>query len=114
MARIRTLNLERNRPTVAEAERRLRTEIAHARPVGVRVLRVIHGYGSSGQGGALREGIRRWLRLERQTGKIRGFIPGEEWGPFHDAAGALLAEFPELKGDPDWGRENYGITLVML
>jgi hypothetical protein len=114
MAQVRTLNLEHNRPTVAEAERRLRAEIAPARAAGVRVLRVIHGYGSSGQGGALREGIRRWLRLERQAGKLRGFVAGEDWGPYDDAAQALLREVPELKGDRDWGRENYGITLVML
>jgi hypothetical protein len=52
--------------------------------------------------------------MERQTGKIRGFLPGEEWGPFEDAAEVLLREVPELKGDRDWGRENHGITLVRL
>lgn len=50
---MRTLNLEAGFPSVDDAQRRLLAEMQSARQDGLRVLKVIHGWGSSGEGGKL-------------------------------------------------------------
>ena len=50
---IRILNIEPGRPTREQALLRLAEGLANAQKGGVRVLKVIHGYGSTGQGGVL-------------------------------------------------------------
>lgn len=64
-----TVNLESGHPDLETARRRLLAEIESARRQGVRVLKVIHGWGSSGAGGALCVGIRKSLRLRVKEGK---------------------------------------------
>jgi hypothetical protein len=39
---------------------------------------------------------------------------GENWSQSDDAAWQLLKAHPELKSDPDLGRANRGITIVVL
>lgn len=45
---------------------------------------------------------------------IQGFIPGEEFRISDETTWALLKRMPELKQDRDLGRENKGITMVLL
>ena len=59
---IRELNLELGRPTADEALRRLTAEIAACRHMKRPVLKIIHGYGSSGTGGKIRTASRKYLR----------------------------------------------------
>ncbi len=66
MAVIRTFNAEAALPTLDEARRLVMEEIKRARREGVKVLKVIHGYGSSGKGGALCVGLRKSFRLRRK------------------------------------------------
>lgn len=111
---MKILNLEAGRPTVEEARKKLAEALHAARREKTGALKLIHGYGSTGTGGKLRDGIRKSLSLRRKEGKIAGFIPGEKFGPFDEAAAALLAERPELRRDADFGRGNYGITIVVF
>ena len=53
------VNLEYGRPTVETALVRLNTEIANARSEQIRVVTLIHGYGSSGKGGKIRVACRK-------------------------------------------------------
>ncbi len=64
-----TINLEAGFPTVNDARRRLISEMQSARARGVRVLKVIHDWGSRGEGGKLGRAIRKSLRLRVKEGK---------------------------------------------
>jgi hypothetical protein len=110
-SRINTLNLEAGLPSIEEARQTLADEIARASARRRRgVLLVIHGWGSSGKGGALRDMARRVLSAMASRGGIEGLLRGEDLGP-HTAAGRrLLSAYPELK--PDAG--NPGVTIVEL
>ena len=55
-ARIKIVNLEDGMPTVEEARLRMNYELQNARREGCAAVKLIHGYGSSGAGGALRIG----------------------------------------------------------
>ena len=48
---LREVNMELGKPIVEKAIGRLTFEIHHSRKMGVSVLKIIHGYGSSGTGG---------------------------------------------------------------
>ncbi|OQX20500.1 MAG: hypothetical protein BWK76_01010 [Desulfobulbaceae bacterium A2] len=109
----RTVNLELGRPRVAQALARLERFLAEATRQGCRVLTIIHGYGSSGSGGAIREEVRRQLSFWRDQGRIVTFIPGEDFS--RRALGRDLRQrYPLLAGHEALGRRNSGITLVCL
>src|SRR5947209_1746184 len=111
---IALLNLEENFPTRKEALSRLEAAIARARKQGTRVLKIIHGYGSTGVGGILRPVVRNFLRQAKERGEIRLFVNGESWSSFDSRSKELLAQAAQLLLDQDLGRANRGITLVLL
>ena len=72
--KIKTINLEDGHPTVDQARRRLHREIRNTTNTKT-VLKVIHGYGSSGQGGEIRAAlVKTFNRLLREN-KIKRFFP---------------------------------------
>ncbi len=111
---IRTFYVEASLPTLEEARKLVLEDLRKARHEGVRVLKVIHGYGSSGKGGKLQHGLRKSFTLRKKEGVIKDFIFGEEFSIFNDPTLTLLAEVPELRGDPDLNATNEGVTLLWL
>jgi len=99
---------------VHEALQRLEQEIAEARNDGLTLLKLIHGYGSTGVGGDIRIAVQARLREMANDGAIRGCVFGEEWSKSSEDVWRLMQERPELKGDKDLGRRNLGITVVLL
>lgn len=114
MSAIRTYNAEAGLPTLDEARRRVIEEIKRAKREGVKVLKVIHGYGSSGKGGALCVGLRKSFRLRKKEGVIKEWIAGEDFSIFNDPVLALLGAVPEMRGDPDLNATNEGITVLWI
>ncbi len=109
-----TVNLKADQPTLDEARARLDAEISLAKAAGLAVLKVVHGYGSSGRGGALRTGLRESLARRAREGRIRGWIAGEDWDIFDARAIEVLACAPGADRDADLGRHNAGISVVIL
>lgn len=101
-------------PTVEQAKNKLQSAVFEAKHRGDKVLRVIHGYGSTGVGGRLRPELRKMLSEMQAGGQIKGYVPGERWVRTDPAARRILDTFPYLKNDPDLGRGNEGITVVWV
>jgi hypothetical protein len=114
MTALRTFNVEAGLPTLDEARRRVAEEIRRARREGVRVLKVIHGYGSSGKGGRLCVGLRKSFSMRKREGVIKDFIAGEDMSIFEEATLQLLEAVPELRRDPDVNAVNEGVTFLWL
>ena len=114
MSVIRTYNVEAGLPTVDEARRLVIAEIKKAKREGVRVLKVIHGYGSSGKGGALCVGLRKSFRLRKKEGVIKDFVAGEDFSIFDATTLMLLESVPQLRGDSDLNATNEGVTVLWL
>lgn len=108
------VNLESGMPTVESACIQLRQSLVTARARRVRVVKLIHGYGSSGRGGAIKAAVRRELAQRKQSGQIKEYVPGEEFSPFYDNARRAVDMAPELRKDGDYTRTNQGITIVVL
>jgi hypothetical protein len=111
---VKIVNLEDGLPSVEQARVRLKSELSTARKSGVGILKIIHGYGSSGVGGELRIALQATLRQMTDRGEIRTCIYGEDWRKADESSWALLKQSPELKDDRDLGKGNRGITLVVL
>ncbi len=111
---IKTVNLKHDLPGVEEALSRLDREIAIARRGGIALLKIVHGYGSSGAGGDIRIAVQARLRQMAEAGQICGCIFGENWSKSDELTWRLLQTRPELKRDRDLGRANQGITIVVL
>ena len=76
-----------------------------------RLLKIVHGYGSSGRGGRTKETVLNWAY--RQRGRVRAIISGEAYGLFDEMTRRMRQEtgpFP----DPDLDASNRGITLVWV
>ena len=101
-------------PSIHEALQRLEREIAVARQEKRSLLKVVHGYGSSGAGGDIRIAVQKRLHELAEGGQIRGCIFGEDWAKSDEKTWRLLRSQAELKSDPDLGRRNQGITVVLL
>ena len=101
-------------PSVTEAQIRLTRELQLARRCGAAILKLIHGYGSTGVGGDLRIALQASLCQMADRGEIRNCIYGENWRKSDDRAWALVKRFPALKDDSDFGKQNRGITIVVL
>ena len=111
---IPTANLEIGRPPVREALTRLDRELASARRNGLEMLKVIHGYGSTGTGGDIRLAVQLRLAEMARNHLIRHCIFGENWSRSDEQTWRLIQARPELKEDRDLGRKNLGITVVVL
>ena len=110
----RLVNLEKGMPLVEQAIKRLETEIRTSQLQGIRVLSLIHGYGSSGRGGAIREAVRARLAFLEQQQAVESVIPGEEFEGRSSRGRQLLRRYPFLRRHHDLNRANPGVTIVLL
>ncbi len=110
----RVVKLKQGMPTVEQALARLDRELHQARLERCRVMTLIHGYGSTGQGGAIREEIRARLEYLKYQGKINGVLIGEEFTTGNGPGRNLLRRFSFLRQHRDLNRGNRGITLVII
>jgi hypothetical protein len=99
---------------IVEARQVLRDALRQTSSDKVPTLKLIHGYGSSGKGGALRDAIRASLRRRIRERAISSMIPGEKWSIFDEVSQSVLERFPSLRRDFDLDRYNEGITVVVL
>jgi adenosylmethionine-8-amino-7-oxononanoate aminotransferase len=101
-------------PQVYEALQRMDRELALARQEKAKLMKLVHGYGSTGAGGDIRIAVQKRLLEMADNGQIRGCIFGENWSKSDETAWKLLQSHSDLKSDSDLGRGNRGITIVLL
>ena len=110
----RIVNIERGRPLVETALKQMENELARARTDRVRVVTLIHGYGSSGKGGRIRMECRKVLDQLSRRKKINFAIAGEEFRKRTGPGKALLHRFPHLERDCASDFSNPGVTIVVI
>jgi hypothetical protein len=75
------------------------------------VVKIVHGYGSSGRGGSTREIVRNWLF--RQRGRLLAVIEGEHYSLL-DPETVRLRDATGPLPDPDLDAANGGVTIVWV
>lgn len=109
---LKIINLEEGFPTVEQARQKMVRELDVARRSGVKGVKLIHGYGSSGTGGEIRLAVGRALQEMKRHGSVACVIYGEDWSVSNADAWALIKLHPALKQDFDLNRKNRGITIA--
>ena len=109
----RTYNVKADLPTVELALANIEIEIEMCKSEGVRMLKVIHGYGSSGVGGEIKHALNNWLKIKKRQGLFLDYVKGEEL-----ATSKKQKKFkeicPELMGDFELYFSNPGVTLIFI
>lgn len=110
----RIINIEQGRPLVETALKKMENELLRARAEQVRVVTLIHGYGSSGKGGKIRTECRKVLDYLVQQKTVNSVIPGETFRKRNGSGKALLQRYPKLEQRCLSDFSNPGITIVVL
>ena len=92
----------------------VKMEIERAYREGVSVLKLVHGYGSHGQGGETLKAVRRELMLLKKRGAIKNFFNGDKWNLFESETIEILNRDKTIVGDRDLNHNNPGITIVVI
>lgn len=114
MKHIREFNLELGHPPVAEALCRLESELCAAKSMHAPVLKIIHGYGSSGKGGRIRTACRSYLQLAQTEGRLKYIICGEVFSLFNETTRQAFRICEALRQDRDLDQYNNGVTFVIF
>lgn len=114
MADCRIINIEAGRPTVADARACLSQGLRNAKAMRYQAAKIIHGYGSSGKGGAIKADVQRTLQQMRASGQVRAYVRGEDFSPFDPSARMIVERCPQMARDCDYNRQNEGVTIVLL
>ena len=108
------INLEDGMPTVKDARIKLDQALRSAKARRYNAMKIIHGYGSSGKGGAIKKDVQIFLADKLRNKAIKGYVKGDDFTPFNANARAIVNKCPELSKDRDYSRGNDGITIVLL
>ena len=108
------IHIEYGMPTVDVGMPLLTERLRSVKKSGVKVVKIIHGYGSTGKGGRLRKATLTLLDELKKGGSIRDFVGGEQWSKFELRTLTLIDRMPKLYKDSDLERSNRGITVVFF
>lgn len=111
---VSTVNIKAGLPVVEEGIARLEAELMRARHARVRLLRVIHGWGSGGSEGKLKKACRELLNDMWKSGQIKKIVTGEDYSKSSAPGKELIRRYPALKDSENSDRGNRGITFVEL
>ena len=106
------INIKEDMPIVADAMRYLQDSVTRLKRDKCDVVLIVHGYGSTGKGGAICQKARQWLKAQERNGKVKLVIFGEDFTLFNFAALALKNKCREL--EPLLRVSNHGVTVVEL
>ena len=108
-------NIKQDGPYVEEALERLTDCLRKSLEVGIKAIILVHGYGSSGEGGRIKWAIHDALENNRYSDRVDEYHFGENVPYGSDAYHALLRRRPGLKRYLKRFKEgNAGITILLL
>jgi hypothetical protein len=108
MSYLKEVNVKYDMPTADDAIKRITFNLRNGKLLGVSALKIIHGYGSTGKGGKIRQEARRYLEGQRRKGLIYDFIAGEDFSIFNTATIEAFKHCGDLRKDNDLDRHNNG------
>lgn len=109
------LNIKQDGPYVEEALERLTDYLRKSLEVGIKAIVLIHGYGSSGEGGRIKWAIHDALENNRYSDRVDEYHFGEDVAFGSESYHALLKRRPGLKRYLKRFKEgNAGMTVLLL
>ena len=112
--RVLYIDVKSEMQTCLMAVAELEAEIDACKLGGFTVLKVIHGYGSHGVGGAIKKEIHKRLKEMKKQKLIADFVPCEKWTPTNPLRQKAIEYSTELLADSDLMMLNSGVTIVLI
>ena len=110
---MKTINLKETGASKEDCVILMEVFLQEAKNEGEVAVKLLHGYGSHGKGGAIYLAVREKLSFLKRHKKITDFFGGEKWNLLDkDTIGTLLKDKNCL--DEDLNKSNPGITIVIL
>ena len=111
---IRVVNIKEDNPNSDYAMYLLDQEINYSKAVGNRVIVVIHGYGSHGCGGVIKQKLKLYLPELKKKKVIEDYVFGENWGEFNETRQRICKICPEAILHENLTSINSGVSVVLL
>ena len=109
------LNIKLGNPVVEEALDSLVSKIRDLQRLGIKAIILIHGYGSSGEGGYIKRGLHEALEANRYADRVVEYFYGENVPYGSSAYQDLMRKRPSLKRYMrHFKASNAGITVLLL
>ena len=112
--RVLHIDVKSDNQTCLMAVAQLEIEIDACKLGGFNALKVIHGYGSHGVGGAIKKDIHTRLKQMKSQKKILEYIPCEKWTQNNPLRLMAVKYCDELLADSDLQMLNSGVTIVLI
>ena len=109
-----TINIKQDSPPADVAVAQMLQEIELCKLTGHKAIKIVHGYGSHGVGGLIKQEAVKALRTLRSKKQILDFIPGEKFSTNIKYYKKLSQEYPEIILDHDLYPPNFGLTIVLI
>lgn len=109
-----TINLKENMPPVDIAIVNMELEIELAKVSGVKAIKFIHGYGSSGIGGLICKAVRERLFSLKKQRIVKDYIFGEDWDLNNPKCFKLITNLTSGYDGEDLNHCNSGMTIVFV
>lgn len=111
---IRVVNVKKDMPNVDYAVHLCDKEIEYAKIMHDKAIIVIHGYGSNGVGGLIKEGLIKHLAQLKKHRVIRDFVPGEMWADTNPSKEKICQECPDIIVNSNLQGLNSGVSVILV
>ena len=105
------INLERGFPTVDTAIQKMKNDLTTNKGRGCKAAIIIHGFGSTGEGGGIKVAVRKVLAGSSMQGIVRSFCGGEDWVNRKREIICVCQALRDFERDISG---NVGVTVVVL
>ncbi|MBU1145727.1 MAG: Smr/MutS family protein [Firmicutes bacterium] len=109
---MKTFDIKSMMPTTLVAETNLLRILRENK--SEKMIKIIHGYGSTGVGGTIKNMVHRTLKKKQNSNEIKAFIPGEATVSLIGYDEIIRMYRSILIKDSDFKKGNDGITYVIL
>ena len=109
-----TIDIKSERQTVNEAIAQFLVEVDSYKMGGFKVMKVIHGYGSHGVGGAIRSQFLKKCEELKRRGVIEDYVCGSGWTPKNVVRKIAINYCPDLLADKELSFLNPGCSIVVM
>jgi hypothetical protein len=110
---MKTFNIEHGFPSQKEARLQLDNYINNLDKSN-KIIKVIHGYGSSGVGGSIKKMVHSYLKRIKSEGIIKDYLPGEAIKELMGFDQTIVKYKTYIKDDKDFKTGNPGITYIFV
>ncbi len=109
-----TIDIKSQQQTVSEAIAQFLIEVDSYQKGGFKVMKVIHGYGSHGVGGAIRTAFLKKCEELKRRGKITDYTCCDRWMEKSTLRKMAINYCPDLLADRDLSFLNLGCSIILL